>query len=107
MLTAGALHDAAVRLRKDTGSLYLLGIPLICPRMMPAYAWRFSEPARARSHGYSSSAMAAQYRPLERRLTGKSRLGPEGPELADRRPSTRARCEPMQQTFRSIYFANA
>ena len=69
VLTAGALHDAAVRLCKNTGSLYLLGIRLICPRMMPGDAWRFSEPPRARSQGYSSSE--TQW-PLN---TGRSSVG--------------------------------
>ncbi|MGH8768960.1 MAG: hypothetical protein ACREVT_12385 [Burkholderiales bacterium] len=30
VLTAGALHDAAGRLCKDTGSIYFLGIHLLC-----------------------------------------------------------------------------
>jgi hypothetical protein len=33
VLTAGALHDAALRLFEDTGSIYFLGIQLICPLM--------------------------------------------------------------------------
>jgi hypothetical protein len=56
VLTAGVLHDAALRLCKKHGQLIPVGdSSLIGPPMMPGDAWPFSEPPRTRSQGSGSS----------------------------------------------------